>query len=81
MGENQCWRQWEGQGNQVGKWRQEQGPSGKVPLTLLGLFLGGLAAGVGDAGNGLDLTFADRRGVQHQLGGPCQADGQPGCTH
>lgn len=72
---------WGRQGNQVGKGRQEQGPSSKVPLTLLGLFLGGLAAGVGDAGDGLDLAFADWWGVQHQLGGPCQADGQPSCTH
>lgn len=54
---------------------------GTISLTLLGLFLGGLAAGVGDAGDGLDLALADGRGVQHQLGGPGQAHGQPGRAH
>lgn len=76
MGETHC------QGLQKG-WGHRGTRKGRrdISLTLLGLFLGGLAAGVGDAGDGLDLALADGRGVQHQLGGPGQAHGQPGRTH
>lgn len=58
-----------------------EGEKGQARLTLLGLLLGGLAAGVGDARDGLDLAFADGRRVQHQLGRPRQADGQPRRAH
>lgn len=58
-----------------------RGERGRARLTLLGLLLGGLAAGVGDARDGLDLAFADGWRVQHQLGRPRQADGQPRRAH
>lgn len=49
--------------------------------TFPGLFFGGLAARVGNAGNGLDFALADRRGVQDQLWWSGETHRQASCTH
>lgn len=52
-----------------------------VQPTFAGLFLGGLAAAVAQAGHRLDVTLAYRRRVKHQLGGAGQADRESCCAH
>lgn len=56
-------------------------PEGKVADTFLGLFLGGLAACVGNPWNGFYFTLADGGRVEDQLWWPGETHRQPGCTH
>lgn len=50
-------------------------------FTFLGLFLGGLAACVGDPRDGFYLTLADRWWMEDQLWWPGETHGQTRCTH
>lgn len=50
-------------------------------LAFAGLFLGGLAAAVPQAGHRLDVALADRWRMEHQLGRAGQADRKSRCTH
>lgn len=52
-----------------------------VVLTFADLLLGGLPAAVVEARHRLDVALADGWRVQHQLGGPGQADGERRRAH
>lgn len=63
-------------------WRSEEDVCTALSLlTFAGLLLGRLPAAMVKARHRLDVAFADRWGVQHQLRGPGQTHGQGGGAH